>query len=88
MTPNEALDLLAKYAYRCAEWDSMTRHRDAEAAIKAQADVAVAVLRNALAYHPTDGHYYVLDATDGRVPFVEALTEALAELGLISDRGK
>jgi hypothetical protein len=26
--------------------------------------------------------------TDGRVPFVEALTEALAELGLISDGGK
>ena len=88
MTPNEAIDTLAKYAYRCAEYDSMLRHRDAEAAIKAQVDVAVAVLRNALAYHPTAGHYYVLDATDGRVPFVEALTEALAELGLVSDGGK
>jgi hypothetical protein len=86
MTPREALDLLAKYAYRCAEWDSMTRHRDAEAAIKGQVDVAVAALKNALAQRRAD--YYVLDATDGRVPFVEALTEALAELGLISDGGK
>ena len=54
MTPNEALDLLAKYAYRCAEWDSMTRHRDAEAAIKAKTDEAVTVLREALGLM-TDG---------------------------------
>ena len=79
MTPREAVDLLAKYAYRCAEWDSMTRHRDAEAAIKAQADVAVAVLRNALAQQRAE--YYVYDADGRRVPLVEAL----AELGLIGD---
>ena len=79
MTPNEAIDTLAKYAYRCAEYDSMLRHRDAEAAIKAQADVAVAVLKNALAQRRAD--YYVYDADGRRVPLVEAL----AEMGLISD---
>jgi hypothetical protein len=86
MTPREAIDLLAKYAYRCAEYDSMLRHRDAEAAIKAQVDVAVEVLKNALTQRRAD--YYVYDADGRRVPLVEALTEALAELGLISDGGK
>jgi len=83
VTPNEALDLLAKYAYRCAEWDSMTRHRDAEAAIKVQAHAAVTVLRNALAQRRAD--YYVHDTDGRRVPLVKALTEALTELGLIGD---
>jgi hypothetical protein len=82
MTPSEAIDLLAKYAYRCAEYDSALRHRDAEAAIKAQADIAVTVLRNALAQRRAD--YYVHDTDGRRVPLVEAL----AELGLISDGGK
>jgi hypothetical protein len=82
MTPREAIDLLAKYAYRCAEYDSMLRHRDAEAAIKAQVDVAVEVLKNALTQRRAD--YYVYDADGRRVPLVEAL----AELGLISDGGK
>lgn len=86
MTPREAIDLLAKYAYRCAEYDSALRHRDAEAAIKAQADIAVTVLRNALATKRAE--CYVYDADGRRVPLVEALTEALAELGLISDGGK
>ena len=79
MTPNEAIDTLAKYAYRCAEYDSMLRHQDAEAAIKGQVDVAVAVLRNALAQRRAE--YYVYDADGRRVPLVEAL----AELGLIGD---
>jgi hypothetical protein len=82
MTPHQAIDTLAKYAYRCAEYDSALRHRDAEAAIKAQADIAVTVLRNALATKRAD--YYVHDTDGRRVPFVEAL----AELGLISDGGK
>jgi hypothetical protein len=79
MTPTEAIDLLAKYAYRCAEYDSALRHRDAEAAIKGQADAAVTVLRNALAQRRAD--YYVHDTDGRRVPLVEAL----AELGLIGD---
>ena len=57
----------------------MTLHRDAEAAIKAQADAAVTVLRNALAQRPAD--YYVHDADGQRV----SLVEALAELGLVGD---
>ena len=81
MTPREAVDLLAKYAYRCAEWDSMTRHRDAEAAIKRKTDEAVAVLRHALAERPA---YFVTDAAGQRVP----LLSALAALGLVSDGGK
>ena len=83
MTPNEAIDTLAKYAYRCAEYDSMLRHQDAEAAIKGQVDVAVTVLRNALAQRRAD--YYVHDTDGRRVPLVKALTEALTELGLIGD---
>ena len=82
MTPREAVDLLAKYAYRCAEWDGLTRHRDVEAVIKAQADAAVTVLRNALAQRPAD--YYVHDADGRRV----SLVEVLAELGLMTDGGK
>lgn len=81
MTPNEAVDLLARYAYRCAEYDSMLRHKDAEAAIKAQADAAVAVLRVALVQRR--GDYYVLDATGQRVP----LREALEAMGLLSSDG-
>lgn len=82
MTPHEAIDLLTRYAYRCAEYDSMLRHRDAEAAIKAQADAAVTVLRNALAQRRAD--YYVHDTDGRRVPLVEAL-EAL---GYVTDGGK
>ena len=79
MTPTEAIDLLARYAYRCAEYDSALRHRDAEAAIKAQANAAVTVLRNALAQRRAE--YYVHDTDGRRMPLVEAL----AELGLIGD---
>jgi hypothetical protein len=82
MTPHQAIDTLARYAYRCAEYDSALRHRDAEAAIKAQVDVAVAVLKNALAQRRAE--YYLHDTDGRRVPLVEAL----AELGLIGDGGK
>jgi multidrug efflux pump subunit AcrA (membrane-fusion protein) len=85
MTPSEAIDLLAKYAYRCAEYDSALRHRDAEAAIKAQADAAVTVLRNALAERQVRfAQYYVTDLDGRRVSLIYALTE----LGIISDGGK
>ena len=85
MTPQQAIDLLAKYAYRCAEYDSMLRHRDAEAAIKRKTDEAVAVLRHALAERPA---YYVTNAAGQRVPLVKALVETLAELGIVTDGGK
>ena len=82
MTPREAIDLLAKYAYRCAEYDSMLRHQDAEAAIKSQADIAVTVLKNALAERQVRfAQYYVTDLDGRRVSLIYALTE----LGLISD---
>jgi hypothetical protein len=85
MTPHQAIDTLARYAYRCAEYDSMTRHRDAEAAIKAQADVAVTVLRNALAERQVRfAQYYVTDLYGRPVSLIYALTE----LGIISDGGK